>query len=169
MIIKVEVDLKDFYDEDNDGMAISELIKSEIAYKVKHEVLKGVSDDTKTAISSAVKEMVNSDKKLLISEMVKNTFQNKKLKRGHGHSGNEEVTFEEYIQLEMERQHFNDSDFQRYSDRAIKKSSESLALEIKNRYDHQFASQLVVKMNEAGMLKSDVAKMLLTDSTEEAK
>jgi hypothetical protein len=158
MIIKVEVDLKDFYDEDNDGMAISELIKSEIAYKVKHEVLKGVSDDTKTAISSAVKEMVNSDKKLLISEMVKNTFQNKKLKRGHGHSGNEEVTFEEYIQLEMERQHFNDSDFQRYSDRAIKK-----------RYDHQFASQLVVKMNEAGMLKSDVAKMLLTDSTEEAK
>ena len=43
----------------------------------------------------------------------------------------------------------------------IKKLAQKFGEEMKNRYDLLFASQLVAKMNENGLLKEDVAKKLL--------
>jgi hypothetical protein len=43
-----------------------------------------------------------------------------------------------------------------------KKATDSISKELKERYDLLFASQIVSKLHENGMLKEDVAKLLLT-------
>lgn len=46
-------------------------------------------------------------------------------------------------------------------EKLIKSLAKDFANEMKERYDLLFASQLVAKMSETGLLKEDVAKLLL--------
>lgn len=45
---------------------------------------------------------------------------------------------------------------------SIKKLAQEFGKELKSRYDLQFASHVVAKLNEQGMLKEDIAKILLS-------
>lgn len=52
-------------------------------------------------------------------------------------------------------------------DKITKDIAVNMASELKDRYDLLFASQIVTKLNEQGMLKEDVARLLLGDNNKE--
>ena len=70
--------------------------------------------------------------------------------------GREDITLTDYI-----KRHFTSRNNYRNADEVISKEAEKFSKQMKDRYDLLFASQLVAKMSNAGMLKDDVAKILL--------
>ena len=71
-------------------------------------------------------------------------------------NSNEKMTLKEYILYQIQ----NNTGWNSPNEN-IKKLAQKFGEEMKNRYDLLFASQLVAKMNESGLLKEDVAKKLL--------
>lgn len=77
------------------------------------------------------------------------------------YSSNDMITVAEYVAEEVERTVVNDSKLKEYLNKAVKTAGDAIGKELKERYDLLFASQIVSKLHENGMLKEDVAKILL--------
>lgn len=163
MKINVTVDLADFYNEyDEDGGAsFSQQIKDNIAYNVKNIVWKSFEENALTAFTNQVQKQINLDKDLKIKQIIEKYFVEKELKKSY--SGDKKITIESYIIDMLERDYFNNSNsnFERMVSKMIEDKTKQFSAEFKDRYDLLFASQLVSKMNSVGLLKDDVAKLLI--------
>jgi hypothetical protein len=69
-----------------------------------------------------------------------------------------QVLLKDYIKSEFE----NNSGW-RSPEEILKQLAKKFGDEMKQRYDLMFASQIVIKLKENGLLKEDAAKMLLSD------
>lgn len=166
MKIKVEVDLSDFYQEDDDGDSFSEQIKSHIAWSVKHEILKDWKEKITTEFTKSVVEEIEKSKMFFINDTLKDLAENAKIKKRY--SSDEMISIVDYIKEELSRLRFETEYVQKYINSKVSSQKEYLenmakdiVKELKDRYDMLFASQIVSKLNENGMLKEKVAKILL--------
>ncbi len=175
MKINITVDLAEFYTEDQEN-SFSQEIKNEIAARVKSQVWK----DFESSAMHEVKQLVNAEfektKGENVTSIVSRIIASKKIKKQDHNS--ELITIEEYVTEKISKDYFSErqtaesvmrnliSNFESKFNSEVKSNSESIAKELRDRYDLLFASQIVTKLNENGMLKSDVARLLLGPENE---
>lgn len=158
MKINVTVDLSEFYKEDEDS-SMQEEIKNHIAYMVKNQIWTKFKDEAMTSFDNQVKCQLELDKDLKIKETIDEIFKTKAVRKKYSNS--ELVPFTEYIEDYFTTQSVNSNDFMNKVNSAVKVQAEGIVKQLKDRYDLLFASQIVQKLNENGMLKEDVAKLLI--------
>lgn len=170
MKINVTVDLAEFYTQDEEN-SFSEEIKNEISARVKSQIW----NDFKEIALHEVKQLVISEfektKVENVTSIVSKLISSKKIKRSD--NSFELVTIEDYVTEKITKDYFSErqsaetvmrgliSNFESKFNNELKQNSETISRELKDRYDLLFASQIVTKLNENGMLKTDVAKLLL--------
>ena len=151
MKINVTIDLDDLW---TDESSISEEISMEIKRKVLDEIWNKLKPAVEDQITRATKNEVEKMYCRKISTFIDEFFETGKLKSPK--NSNEKMTLKEYILYQIQ----NNTGWNSANEN-IKKLAQKFGEEMKNRYDLLFASQLVAKMNENGLLKEDVAKKLL--------
>jgi len=155
--MKIEINISDFYlDEDDD---LEQGLKNYIKRDVINQIYASIQEKVQEEITSQVIEVVEENLSTEISAAIKTQIEIGKIKSRYDRS--KEVTLAEYTK-ECFVQHSGYNSF----DSNIKQLADGFAKEMKGRYDLLFASQLVAKMNENGLLKEDIAKLLLTTGTD---
>lgn len=157
MKIKVEVDLSDLYSEE-EGENYSQVVKAHITGEVKREVLKHFKETTGDEFSKAAIAQIEVSKHELITKTLEGLAKVPMINVRHS---KEPISLEEHIRSEYEKYVAQGSRFDGIIEKAVIKAAQDLGMELKDRYDMLFASQIVMKLNEQGMLREDVAKVLL--------
>jgi hypothetical protein len=152
--MKITIDLKDFW-LDSDSNLLETELKKYITRSVRDEIFASIKYLIETEITNKVKESIEKDMIKKIGKIVDETIKNETLPWNY--SSDPRVTIPEHIKnlFIKDGRHWSSPNEQ------IKKLGEVFANQMKERYDLQFASQLVAKMNENNMLKDDIAKVLL--------
>jgi hypothetical protein len=94
----------------------------------------------------------------MVSQQVEECLKSKMVKSRYS---NDLVNIQDYISKQLDNDLNVSRDFQNRLDKISSDSAKSITQQLKDRYDLMFASNLVSKMNELGMLKQDVAKLIL--------
>lgn len=147
--MKFTVEIEEFWlEEENLSDALQEAVKNSVLRQIQDNIKNQVETLVQTKILTVINSELETRAKVLTDEFVA------KGKVKGRYSNDPERTVEEYIASEFRAK---DSDFRSY----IEKITKNQVIELKNRYDLLFASQIVTKINEQGLLKEDVAKLLL--------
>lgn len=150
--MKIEIDISDFYlDEDQD---IEIGLKNYIKNQVVNEIWSKINKKVEEQITMQVKDTVEKEMYRQITTHIGNIIKTEKTKSLN--KPNEMVTMEEYVIEHLTRNNWQGT----FSDN-MKKIADNLVADLKKRYDLLFASQIVGKMNESGLLKDDVIKLLM--------
>lgn len=148
--MKVTVDISDFYLEE--GELESEL-KKYITNQVVATVTESLKKQVELKLELETKNKIKEQLDQLISDTLDSCIKNNKVK---AYSGSDLVTIQQYIRDMFER----GSGWNNPNDK-IEKLAKGFSEELKKRYDLMFASQIVIKLNEQGMLKDEVMKLLI--------
>jgi len=158
MKITVTVDLDDFYSDDD-----SEAFSTSIKRAIREDAVRQVLADWKTKIAKefndAVTAEVTNQKDLLIANELRRLAVEAKVKKRYNSS--EMISITDWIIDEFERTQLSNTQLQSLLSGLLKDSSEKIVKEFRARYDLMFATQIVSKLRDNGMLKDDVAKLLL--------
>jgi hypothetical protein len=152
--MKIEVNISEFY-LGEEGELQEELVRH-IKSGVVSDITKSIQAKVDAQITMEVKDTVEKMLYAQISKAITQTLSTGTTKSRQ--NSNSMITFDEYV-----RECFTYSGGWQSFDDTIKKLAQSFTTELKNRYDLMFASQIVVKMGDAGLLKSDELKKLLED------
>jgi len=163
MILSVNVNLNDFY-SDEEGNTLSDSIKQAISNRVRADIVKEFQEKVNIEFKEILANEIEKHKKFLITSTIEALFINAKVKKAYS---NEMVSLSDYITGELERTQLHSDNFKNVVDTNVKKASAVIVEELKKRYDLLFASQIVSKLNEQGMLREDIAKILLGDNKPE--
>lgn len=106
-------------------------------------------------------EKITTEKVIQVFDKISNDATDDFIKNGKVKSSrnNSMLTIPEFI---SERFEYN-SNYNNQKNE-IEKLAKNYSIEMKNRYDMMFASQLVIKMNEQGLLKEGVFQSLMNNS-----
>lgn len=149
--MKIQVEIDDFY---LDGEDIEQSLKNFILQECVQKISK--------SIEKKIDDQIERQVKLLIEKSLSNKIIQKAtefIDKGTVKSRNDSskmVSIEEYIRQEFE---YN-SGWSSHKE-SIKRIAENYGKDLKQRSDLLFASQIVAKLGENGLLKENVAKMLL--------
>lgn len=146
--MKFTIEVEDFY---LDGEDLSSALMDHIKSQVVHDIHSAITGRVEEHITRKVKAEVEERMYRFMNVAIEDIIQKEKMEYD-----NKEVTLAEYI-----RHIFLNKNGWNNADESIKKAADKFGQEMKNRYDLLFASQLVAKLNNEGMLKEDVAKLLL--------
>lgn len=154
--MKISIDISDFYldEEDNIEQSLKDYIKRDVLQQISNSIKEKVNTQVLMEVKDIVEKNMYKDISAAIKETVATCKMQSKKERG------KEVTMEEYV-----KECFTDTNSYNSFDDTIKKIASAFAIEMKGRYDLFFASQLVAKMNDNGLLKEDIAKLLLNPPT----
>lgn len=158
MKITVTVDLSEMYSEE-DGGSFSQEIKQEIARQIKREVLADFKSKCGDVFTAEVVKKIDKAKVKFIENTLKKLVVDEKIKKRY--STDEMISISDYLKDELERTYINDRTVKDFFDKQVSQTTKNLSEELKKRYDMLFASQIVSKLHENGMLREDVAKLLL--------
>lgn len=153
--MKIEIDISDFWLEEGElETELKKYITSQAIYSIngtiKERVDKHVDAEAKRQIEESMYKAINGHITACISsEKVKSRY-----------NSSIEVTLAEWV-----KESFLKTELVRKLDAIITEVAKGYANDLKQRYDLLFASQLVSKMHENGMLKEDVAKLLLPNES----
>jgi hypothetical protein len=150
MTFKIEVD--DFYMEEGD---LASELKRTITNDVTAQIRKMLEAKIEDGITKEVKAQVEQTLYRKIVTYVGECIANDKVKGRY--SGDPEVTLQEWVKLQFTETAKSKAPV----DDAIKKLAVQFGDELKKRYDLLFASQLVAKLSDGGLLKEDAVKLLL--------
>ena len=117
---------------------------------MKEEALKLFSQEMKT-------EFANERDKLIMKLLVEVTTE-MKIKKDRFNS---ECTVVEWLTKEFTELSINDNQFKSFLSDHVKQFGQKMVNELQDRYDILFTSQIVASLNEKGLLRDDVAKLLL--------
>lgn len=162
MKIKVDIDLdellQDIFDDYDPEYGVDvdlkEEVKNDIIFKAKQAVLTEIKQPIKDDIEDRIKILVKDAYASEVEEAVKGFVKDGVIKKGR-YSSDPPMTVNEWIEANFEGSINNDKLRDIVSDEAKKVSQE-----LKNRYDMFFATQLVMKMNDQGLLKDGVMSVL---------
>ena len=153
MKFKIEVD--DFWMDS--GSELAPELKTYIINEVVNNIYKKIEKKVEEQINLEVKRMVvdtlYNKTSLIISKVIKT----EKVKGRY--SGDPMVTIEEHIKEKF----LNDSGWSNPNE-VIKGLAKEFAAELKQRYDIAFATHIVAKINEQGLLKEEIAKLLIENN-----
>lgn len=148
--MKIVVDLEDFWLDSE-----TELIP-ELQNHVKNTVIREIGDSIKKQVDAfmdkAIKAEIEKQLEMRVKLLMDAYLENNKVKGNY--SSDPEMTVSEWINKKMSESRPSIHD-------TVKKQAELIGVDLKRRYDLLFASQIVAKINEQGLLKDDVARLLL--------
>lgn len=155
--MKFTIEVEDFWidSEDSNGLEpnLTKFIIKEVVHQIDTSIKQRVEDHITRKVKADIEEKMYRFMNISIEEIIKTEKISVDKIQG---SGKEEITLVDYI-----KRHFQYKSSYRNADEVISKEAEKFSKQMKDRYDLLFASQLVAKMSNAGMLKEDVAKILL--------
>ncbi|MCL1656841.1 hypothetical protein M2T79_09545 [Elizabethkingia miricola] len=172
MKINVTVDLADLYSEENEEN-IKDLVLQDLRWKISTELktflnerLNLVKEELKKQIQETIAIKIEPSIPKIVGELVSEKFFNDDYKiKKYG----TEYSVKEYVEgiinktndlaresVEKYLEHLSSENTKK-----IKTQAEEKFKKIHEKYDLLFASQIVSKLGEKGMLKQDVAKLLL--------
>lgn len=158
MQITVTVDINDIFTEE-EGANVKDEILYAIKQEIKKEALSGLNKDTLAEISREVRKEIDERKPILIDQAILTIFNENKIKKTD--YSEELVTLADYINNTLKGYYLPNGKL----DDLLKKEASNIGVataeELKTRYDMLFAMQLVTNMKNQGMLKEDVASLLL--------
>ena len=165
MKINVTVDLEDFY-TDEDGGNLAQEVKQAIASNIKNDIWKKFEKEGLVSFSNQMERKIASDKDLKIKETIDDLFKNKKIKKSS--YSNDLLSLEEFIIEQLDRNISISRDFEDLTRKLVQDKSKEIVQQLKDRYDLLFASQIVSNLNKQGMLKEDIAKILLENNASQS-
>jgi hypothetical protein len=151
MKINVTIDLDDIWADEN---SLNEQIEHHIKREVINEIWNKVKSTVEDQITINIKTEVEKNYTRQIQGFISEFFETGMIKSPR--KSNEQISLKDYILYQFEINTGWNSPKEQ-----IGKIAKTYGDEMKNRYDLLFASQLVAKMNEVGLLKEDVVKKLL--------
>ena len=160
--MKFSIELDEFWlDEDSDYLD-NELKKS-IATQIVSVIYGKIKDKIEDQIVRQVKETIESTMYKKASLYMDECFQKAVIPTDvyeNGRTVKKDLTLEEYVINKFQK----DSGWANPNDKIQKLSKEfanKFGQEIKDRYDLLFATQIVQKLDKEGLLKENVAKLIL--------
>ena len=146
------------YDMEVDGVSFQDAIKSAIKNDIVQQVLAEWRKECSAGFTKEILAVVGSMKDGYIAGVMESIAQEKLVDGGRWGSS-EKISIYDTIKAQL-LSYF----VQAGTDAKITKIAQDLAVaqakEAKDRYDLLFASQLVAKMNDSGLLRDDVARLL---------
>lgn len=148
--MKIVVDLEDFWFEEDEQLipALQDHVKTMVIRQIGDSIKKQVD----LFMDKAIKEEINSQLEMRVKILMEAQLETGKVKGRY--SGDQEMTIQEWVSKEIKTNSSNIHDY-------VLKTAKAQGEDLKRRYDLLFASQIVAKINEQGLLKDDVAKLLL--------
>lgn len=177
MKINVTVDLTDFFSEDESSF--NEQILSHIEWQVTSKVWEEFRNKALDSFKNKIDAELEKGKEIELERIITKVFTDKKIKTRESSKNNpqpEMVTLFEYIEDKISKSYFSeertassilDSKLREKEvmfEKMVSSSAEEIGTKLKNRYDLLFASQIVSNLNKNGMLKEDIAKILLNEN-----
>lgn len=162
MKLKVEINLEElindlFYDADpEEGVDINlkEIVQDEIIHKSKQAVLSEIKKPILDEMNVRVKHLVKDAYSLEIENHVKEFVKSGKVKGRY--SSDPEMSVKEWVKSK-----FDGSIDSSKLNSIVKHAANDISAELRDRYDLLFASQLVAKMNDQGLLKEGIFKTIM--------
>lgn len=150
--MKITIDLEDFWLDGEQDLEAG--LKTFVSNHVLNEVKKSIDKKIEDHLTMKIREEIEKHMYRQMNSKIDEFIKVGQVKSSRDSS--KTVTIEEYIKEKFTY----DSGYMSASD-TIKKLAQQFGQEFKNKYDLLFASQLVAKMNETGLLKKEAAKLLL--------
>lgn len=151
--MKITVELDEFW-MDEDDTTLDEKLKSYVIHDVIMQIKSGIREKIETEISYQVQQQLEDCMYEYIQKEVKDFISEGKIRKSSYNK--EEILIKDWI-----KEKFTGDTNYNNTENLIKSLAKDFGKEMKERYDLLFASQLVAKMSETGLLKEDVAKLLL--------
>lgn len=151
--MKFTVELDEFWMDEDSG-TLDEKLKSYVIHDVIMQIKSGIREKIETEISSQIQKQLEQCMYEYIQKEVKDFISEGKIRKSSYNK--EEILIKDWI-----KEKFTGDTGYNNPEKVIKSLAKDFGKEMKERYDLLFASQLVAKMSEAGLLKEDVAKLLL--------
>lgn len=161
--ISFKIELEEFYmDEDQNNLEeeLVKYIKEETIRSIWKKIEKKVEDqiqmEVKRTVESNFTKIISAHVNKIISSkdpIIKNVQVYDPVKQNYAYK---DASIEEYIHSKFVK----DTGWGSPND-AIEKLAKRFAEEMKNRYDLMFATQIVSKMNDQGLLKNEALAKLL--------
>ena len=148
--MKIEIDLSDIFCEESE-----ESVREAIQDRIKHEVARTVWERVKSSVEDQITKQVTASVETQLETRIAATI-DLMISAGEIVRSKEKIKITDHIQ-----NLFNESYRWNSVGDQVKKLAEGYASDLKKRYDAVFANRIVVKINEQGMLKDDVARLLL--------
>lgn len=148
--MKFTVEVDEFWlDEEADlAPALQNSVKNDVVAQIKKSVEAQVSQ----LMEKIMKEEIKSKMDIIVGGLMRDFLVVGRVKGSY--SSDPELPLAEWVSKQVTSQNSVIQDW-------IKKSVEAQVTELKKRYDLLFATQIVSKLNKEGMLKEDIAKLLL--------
>lgn len=161
--MKFSIEIEDFWYDQEEGN-LSDELKSFIINEIVRKLSKQIDDKTIQTIELKATKAITDGFGAKVSAAVSRFFKSGRIKPYRNSVNNEVgadgcISIEQYIQEKFT----HDTGWSSGQER-IEKLAKKFADEMRNRYDLLFASQLVIKLNEQGLLKEDVARAILKDT-----
>ena len=152
--MKFTIEVEDFYLDGEDSLEanLKDYIKRDVVSQIEKNIRTKVEDQIQREVHLEVEKTFVRKIRDAVTEIVGT----EKIKGSNG----VEITLSDYIKNKFQ----NNTDW-RSPDDTIKALAKKFGDEMKARYDLLFASQIVQKLHENGLLKEDVAKKLLENNS----
>lgn len=151
--MKFTVELDEFWMDEDSG-TLDEKLKGYIIHDVIMQIKSDIREKIETEISFQIKQQLEHCMYEYIQKEVKDFISEGKIRKSSYNK--EEILIKDWI-----KERFTGDTGYNNPEQVIKSLAKDFGKEMKERYDLLFASQMVAKMSENGLLKEDVAKLLL--------
>ncbi|WP_343743134.1 hypothetical protein [Herbaspirillum huttiense] len=150
--MKITIDVSEFWLEEQE---IEEGLKSAIKQEVISAICAEIKEKVNTQITAAIKAEIDSRTAEIIESHLAEFVKAGVIGSNNGRGGS--VPFQQYF-----KELFESNTGWRSPTQTIADLAKKFGDELKARYDVVFANRIVVKLNEQGMLKEDVARLLIS-------
>ena len=153
--MKFTIEVEDFYMEEGD---LESNLKQHIIRDCVHKITTDLKKKIEDGVDKEVKAQVEQTLYRKIGAFVTESIANDKIKGRYSNSP--EITLQEWVKEQFTANAASKAPV----DSIIQNLATKFGEEMKKRYDLLFASQLVAKMHESGLIKEDAIKLLLNQS-----
>lgn len=152
--MKITIDVSEFYlGEDTD---LEQGLKDYVSGQVIKHIFKSIEKRVEEHIERRVKDEIEQKLSRFINKTIEDLIATESIIRD-----GKTTTIADHIKNQFQNGYgWNNPQ------EAIKKLADQFGKELKARYDLQFASHVVAKLNEQGMLKDDIAKLILESNSQ---
>lgn len=153
--MKFTIEIDEFWLDSESELepALTKHIIDNVVSQIEKSIEKRVEDHITIKVKAEIESKMYRFMNLTIEQII--TTEKIKVEESYG-KPKVEMTLTEYI-----KKQFQENSGYRSPHETITALAKKFADEMKNRYDLLFASQIVAKMNNNGLLKDEVAKLLV--------
>jgi hypothetical protein len=151
--MKIEIEVKEFGSDESE---FETSFRNYVVTKTKDIIWKEIEEKINAEISKTVKIQVEKQISKKTELIIQDIIDNDTLLSPYT---NVRVKVKEYIRLKFEK----DSGWQS-PNKVLEDIAKKFGAELKSRYDLMFATQIVKSLDKEGLLKDNVAKMILENN-----